>query len=45
MQDYFEVRAPVARYATLHVLLAYCTSRQLSMQKMDVAMAFLNGDL
>jgi len=45
MQDYFEVWAPVARYTTLRVFLAYCASRGLAMQQMDVATAFLNWDV
>ena len=45
MDDYFEVWAPVARYSTLRVFLAFCASRGLGMEQMDVATAFLNGDV
>jgi len=45
MDDYFEVWAPVARYSTLRVFLAFCASRGLAMEHMDVATAFLNGDV
>jgi len=45
MHDNIEVWAPVARYTTLRVFLEYCASRGLDMQQMDVATAFLNGDL
>jgi len=45
MDDYFEVWAPVARYSTLRVFLSFCASRGLAMQQMDVATAFLNGDV
>jgi len=45
MDDYFEVWAPVARYSTLRVFLAFCASRDLAMELMNVATAFLNGDV
>jgi len=45
MHDNIEVWAPVARYTTLRVFQEYCASRGLAMQQMDVATAFLNGDV
>jgi len=43
--DYTEVWAPVVRYTTLRVFLAYCTSKRMTIEQTDVATAFLNGDV
>jgi len=43
--DYTEVWAPVVRYTTLRVFLAYCAARGMAIEQTDVATAFLNGDV
>ena len=43
--DYDEVFAPVAKYSTLHFLLALATEEALSMLQLDVKASFLNGTL
>ena len=43
--DYFDIYAPVARIATIRVLIALATIRKLVIHQMDVKTAFLNGEL
>jgi len=43
--DYTATWAPVARYTTLRMLLAHCTSHDLALLQLDVATAFLNGEV
>ena len=43
--DYFDVWAPVARYATLRALLAHCAADGLVIAQLDVETAFLNEEL
>jgi len=43
--DYTETWAPVARYTTLRYLLGHCTRNDLVLLQLDVATAFLNGEV
>lgn len=43
--DYFDTYAPVARIASIRVLLALASINKLYVHQMDVKTAFLNGDL
>ena len=43
--DYFDTYAPVARIASIQVLLALASIFNLYVHQMDVKTAFLNGDL
>ncbi|KAL0287616.1 UNVERIFIED_CONTAM: Retrovirus-related Pol polyprotein from transposon TNT 1-94 [Sesamum calycinum] len=43
--DYFDTYAPVARIASIRVLLALASIYKLSIHQMDVKTAFLNGEL
>jgi hypothetical protein len=43
--DYFDTYAPVARIASIRVLLALASIFNLYVHQMDVKTAFLNGDL
>jgi len=43
--DYTEVWAPVVRYTTLRVFLAYYISKRMTIEQTDVTTAFLNGDV
>ena len=43
--DYDEMFAPVAKFASLHVILALATECNLEVQQMDVKSAYLNGEL
>jgi hypothetical protein len=43
--DYFDTYAPVARIASIRVLLALASIFNLYIHQMDVKTAFLNGDL
>lgn len=43
--DHSDVWAPVARYSTLRVLLAYSVVRGLPLSQMDVETAVLNGQV
>jgi len=43
--DYTETWAPVARYTTLRYLLGLCTRNDLALLQLDVATAFLNGEV
>ncbi|MBW0493753.1 hypothetical protein O181_033468 [Austropuccinia psidii MF-1] len=43
--DFHETFSPTGRLATLQFLLGYCASHDLEIQKMDVKMALLHGDL
>ena len=43
--DYFDTYSPVARIATIRVLLAIASIQNLVIHQMDVKTAFLNGDL
>lgn len=43
--NYFETWAPVARHATLRGLLAAVAAGGLTMGQLDIATAFLNGDV
>jgi hypothetical protein len=43
--DYFETYAPVARFASIRLLLALAAKFGLKIQQMDVDTAFLYGDL
>lgn len=42
---YTETWAPVARYTTLRYLLGHCTRNDLALLQLDVATAFLNGEV
>jgi hypothetical protein len=43
--DYTETFSPVSKKDSLHVIMALVAHFDLELQKMDVKMAFLNGDL
>ena len=43
--DYDETFAPVAKFASLHMILALATEHNLEVQQMDVKSAYLNGEL
>jgi hypothetical protein len=43
--DYFDTYAPVARIATIRVLIALASVHNLVIHQMDVKTAFLNGEL
>ena len=43
--DYSEVFSPVARFPSIRTLLAFANAYDLEIHHMDVATAFLNGDL
>ena len=43
--DYTATWAPVARYTTLRLLLAHCTRDDLALLQLNVATAFLNGEV
>jgi len=43
--DYFDRYAPVARIATIRVLIALAAIQKLVIHQMDVKIAFLNGEL
>lgn len=43
--DYFDTYAPVARIATIRVLIALASIFNLVIHQMDVKTAFLNGEL
>ena len=43
--DYDEIFSPVARYSSIHILLAYAAKYKLLVHQMDVVSAFLHGEL
>ena len=43
--DYNEVFSPVAKYSSIHTVLAIANQLDLDLHQMDVKTAFLNGDL
>jgi hypothetical protein len=43
--DYGETYAPVAHLESIHILLAYASHHNFTLQQMDVKSAFLNGPL
>ena len=43
--DYFDTYAPVARIATIRLLISLTSIYNLVIHQMDVKMAFLNGEL
>lgn len=43
--DYDEVFAPVARYTTVRIILAFASLQDMKMLLLDVKAAFLNGEL
>ena len=43
--DYEETSSPVARFSSIHTILAYAAQRGMLVHQMDVITAFLNGDL
>jgi hypothetical protein len=44
-EDFFDTYSPIARLTTIWVLLSLATSNGLLIHKMDVKIAFLNGEL
>ena len=43
--DYFDTYSPVARIATIRVLVALASIHKMVIHQMDVKTTFLNGDL
>ena len=43
--DYTETFAPVAKFASLHTVLALAAAEDMEVHHMDISSAFLNGDL
>jgi len=43
--DYFDIYAPVARIATIRVLITLAAIQKLVIHQMDVKTAFSNGEL
>ena len=43
--DYFNTYSPVARIATIRVLVALASIHKMVIHQMDVKIIFLNGDL
>jgi hypothetical protein len=43
--DYDKMFAPVAKFASLHAILAIAAEHNLEVQQMDVKSAYLNGEL
>jgi len=43
--NYTATWAPVARYTTLRLLLSHCTSQDVVLLQLDIATAFLNGEV
>ena len=44
-EDFFDIYSPVARLATIRVLLSLAASHGLLVHQMDVKTSFLNGEL
>jgi hypothetical protein len=43
--DYDETFAPIAKFASLHTILAIAAKHDLEVQQMDIKSAYLNGEL
>lgn len=43
--DYNETFAPVVRYSSIRILIAYAVHQQMTIHQMDVQTAFLHGDI
>ena len=43
--DYYELFAPVAKYSTIPIMLAFAVQKELGMLLLDVQAAFLNSEL
>jgi hypothetical protein len=43
--DFDETFAPVARFESIHILLAYATHHDFKLYQMDVKSSFLNGSI